>query len=92
VALTLVQYWQQQRTIYQAERTQAQSDLAAAQARFAAAGKKLDGDPGAAPGPLRDGDQKTLANTGAAIAASAPRWQSRRARPMRRSSSPTSSR
>ena len=69
MALTLVQYWQQQRTIYQAERTQAQSDLAAAQARFAAAGKKLDGDPGAAPGPLRDGDQKTLANTGAAIAA-----------------------
>lgn len=69
MALTLVQYWQQQRTIYQAERTQAQGDLAAAQARLAAAGKKLDGDPAAAPGPLRDGDQKTLANTGAAIAA-----------------------
>src|SRR5262249_38297007 len=60
---------QQQLTIYQAELTAAQTDLAAAQARLAAVGKKLSGDPAAAPGPLRDGDQKTLANTGAAIGA-----------------------
>jgi hypothetical protein len=67
--LTVLQYLQQQLTIYQAEQAAAQADLAAAQARLAAAGKKLDGDPNAAPGPLNDGDQKTLAKTGAAIAA-----------------------
>jgi hypothetical protein len=67
--VTLLQYWQQQLTIAQAAQAAAQSDLAAAQARVAAANKKLGGDPAAAPGPLRDGDQKTLAATGAAIAA-----------------------
>jgi hypothetical protein len=69
VALTLLQYWQQQLTIYQSEQAQAQSDLAGAQARLTTVGRKLDGDPAAVPGPLRDGDQKTLANIGAAIAA-----------------------
>ena len=68
MALTLLQYWQQQLTIYQAEQTAAQADLAAAQARIAAANKKLNGDPSQPPGPAFDGDQKTLANTGAAIA------------------------
>jgi trimeric autotransporter adhesin len=67
--VTVLQYWQQQLTIAQAEQAAAQSDLAAAQARLATASKKANGDPAAAPGPLRDGDQKTLANTAAAIAA-----------------------
>jgi hypothetical protein len=69
VALTVLQYWQQQLTIYQAAQTAAQATLADAQARLAAAAKKVNGDPNAAPGPLNDGDQKTLAKTGAAIAA-----------------------
>jgi len=69
VALTVLQHLQQQLAIYQAEQAAGQAALAAAQARLGAAGKKLDGDPNAAPGPLNDGDQKTLAKTGAAIAA-----------------------
>jgi hypothetical protein len=69
VAVTLLEYWQQQLTIYRAKRATAQTDLAAAQARLAAANRKLTGDPGQPPGPMRDGDQKTLAKTGAAIAA-----------------------
>ena len=69
MAVTLLQYWQQQLTIYQAEQATAQADLAAAQTRLAVANKHLNGDPAEPPGPARDGDQKTLAKTGAAIAA-----------------------
>ena len=69
MALTLLQYWQEQLTIYEAQQATAQADLAAAQARLADGTKKLNGDPSQPPGPAFDGDQKTLAKTGASIAA-----------------------
>ncbi len=55
--MTLLQYWQQQLAVYQAEQAAAQSDLAAAQAQLAAANASVDTD------------QRALAGTTAAIAA-----------------------